>query len=123
LPHRRSPRELKAYDLYLQDATCSKQSRCRGVGQAITLFEQAIEKDSNLPRLRRTGGCQSPQLWRNQGQYLGAKAVLAAQQAERLSNTRLKYSSLLALFYTTTGRNAQAVAELKKALALAPNSA
>jgi tetratricopeptide (TPR) repeat protein len=50
------------------------------------------------------------------------KATLAAQQAERLSNNLPEVHLSLGSVYSTTGKNTEAVAELKKALELAPNS-
>jgi len=115
---------LKAYDLYLQGRNLLRNSHdAAGVGQAITLFEQAIEKDSNFALAY--AGLADANL-HNYGETKDSiwaqKAVLAAQQAERLSNTAPEVLLSLGAVYTTTGRNAQAVAELKKALALAPNS-
>jgi eukaryotic-like serine/threonine-protein kinase len=115
---------LKAYDLYLQGRNVLRNSHdAAGVGQAISLFEQAIDKDSNFA-LAYAGladanlhnyGESKDSIW-------AQKAVLAAQQAERLSNTAPEVLLSLGAVYTTTGRNAQAVVELKRALALAPNS-
>ena len=115
---------LKAYDLYLQGRNVLRNSHdAAGVGQAIALFEQAIDKDSNFA-LAYAGladanlhnyGESKDTIW-------AQKAVLAAQQAERLSNTAPEVLLSLGAVYTTTGRNAQAIAELKRALALAPNS-
>src|SRR5712671_3337554 len=115
---------LKAYDLYLQGRNLLRNSHdAAGVGQAISLFEQAIEKDSNFALAY--AGLADANL-HNYGETKDSiwaqKAVLAAQQAERLSNTAPEVLLSLGAVYTTTGRNAQAVAELKKALALAPNS-
>src|SRR5712671_782933 len=115
---------LKAYDLYLQGRNLLRNSHdAAGVGQAISLFEQAIEKDSNFALAY--AGLADANL-HNYGETKDSiwaqKAVLAAQQAERLSNTAPEVLLSLGAVYTTTGRNAQAVVELKRALALAPNS-
>jgi tetratricopeptide (TPR) repeat protein len=50
------------------------------------------------------------------------KATLAAQQAERLSNNLPEVYLSLGSVYSATGKNTQAIAELKRALELAPNS-
>ncbi len=115
---------LKAYDLYLQGRNVLRNSHdAAGISQAISLFEQAIDKDPNFA-LAYAGladanlhnyGESKDSIW-------AQKAVLAAQQAERLSNTAPEVFLSLGAVYTTTGRNAQAVVELKRALALAPNS-
>src|SRR5258708_27168319 len=50
------------------------------------------------------------------------KATLAAQQAERLSSNLPEVHISLGSVYSTTGKNTQAITELKRALELAPNS-
>ncbi|MGA7931809.1 MAG: LysR substrate-binding domain-containing protein [Candidatus Sulfotelmatobacter sp.] len=50
------------------------------------------------------------------------KATLSAQQAERLSNNLPEVHLSLGSVYSATGKNTQAVVELKRALELAPNS-
>jgi len=115
---------LKAYDLYLQGRNVLRNSHdAAGISQAISLFEQAIDKDPNFALAY--AGLADASL-HNYGETKDSiwaqKAVLAAQQAERLSNTAPEVFLSLGAVYTTTGRNAQAVVELKRALALAPNS-
>jgi serine/threonine protein kinase/tetratricopeptide (TPR) repeat protein len=115
---------LKAYDLYLQGRNLLRNSHdAAGIQQAITLFEQAIDKDSNFALAYAGLADANLHIYGESKDGIWAqKAVLAAQQAERLSNTAPEVLLSLGAVYTTTGRNAQAIAELKRALALAPNS-
>jgi serine/threonine protein kinase/tetratricopeptide (TPR) repeat protein len=115
---------VKAYDLYLQGRNTLHNAHSNDdVKQAVSLFEQASEKDSNFALAyagladasRRLYGETKDTLW-------AQKANLAAQQAERLSSTIPEVHLSLGNVYSMTGKNAQAVAELKKALELAPNS-
>jgi tetratricopeptide (TPR) repeat protein len=115
---------VKAYDLYLQ----GRNTLHNGHGQdaykeAVGLFEKAIDKDANFA-LAYTGladsslrmyGATKDSIW-------AQKATLAAQQAERLSGNLPEVHLSLGSVYSTTGKNTQAVSELKRALELAPNS-
>ncbi len=115
---------LKAYDLYLQGRNILRNSHdATGVRQSVSLFEQALDKDSNFA-LAYTGladaslriyGESKDNIW-------AQKATLAAQRAEGLSSTAPEVHLSLGGVYTATGRNVQAITELKRALALAPNS-
>jgi tetratricopeptide (TPR) repeat protein/predicted Ser/Thr protein kinase len=115
---------LKAYDLYLQGRNILRNSHdASGVQPAIALFEQAIEKDSNFALAYAGLADASLHIYGESKENIWAqKAILAAQQAERLSSTAPEVHLSLGGVYTATGRNAQAIAELKRALALAPNS-
>ena len=116
--------DVKAYDLYLQGRNVLRNSHTSDeVKQAVGLFEQAEEKDSNFALAyagladasRRLYGETKDSIW-------AQKANLAAQQAERLSSNIPEVHLSLGNVYSMTGKNAQAILELKRALQLAPNS-
>jgi eukaryotic-like serine/threonine-protein kinase len=115
---------LKAYDLYLQGRNILRNSHdATGVRTAITLFEQAIDKDSNFALAYAGMADASLRIYGETKDSIWAqKAIMAAQQAERLSSTAPEVHLSLGGVYTATGRNSQAIAELKRALELAPNS-
>lgn len=115
---------LKAYDLYLQGKNILRNSHDpASVQPAIALFEQAIERDSNFALAYAGMADASLRIYGESKDSLWAqKAVLAAQQAERLSSTAPEVHLALGGVYTATGRNSQAITELKRALELAPNS-
>ncbi|MGH9640787.1 MAG: tetratricopeptide repeat protein, partial [Terriglobales bacterium] len=115
---------VKAYDLYLQGRNTLRNGHNQDAyKQAVGLFEQAIEKDSNFA-LAYTGLADSSlRMWGETKESIWAqKAALSAQQAERLSSNLPEVHMSLGAVYSNTGKNAQAIAELKKALELAPNS-
>jgi serine/threonine protein kinase/tetratricopeptide (TPR) repeat protein len=115
---------LKAYDLYLQGRNTLRNGHSlNSYRQAVGLFEQAIDKDSNFA-LAYTGLADSSlRMYGESKESIWAqKATLAAQQAERLSNNLPEVHLSLGSVYSMTGKNTQAVAELKRALELAPNS-
>jgi serine/threonine protein kinase/tetratricopeptide (TPR) repeat protein len=115
---------VKAYDLYLQGRNTLRNSHdANGIRPAVALFEQAIQKDSNFALAYAGLADASLRLYDQSKDSIWAqKAVLAAQQAERLSSTLPEVHLSLGGVYTATGRNAQAISELKRALELAPNS-
>jgi serine/threonine protein kinase/tetratricopeptide (TPR) repeat protein len=115
---------VKAYDLYLQGRNTLRNGHTQDAyKQAAELFEQAIDKDPNFA-LAYTGRADSSlrMYGETKDSVWADKATLAAQQAERLSNNLPEVHLSLGSVYATTGKNTQAVAELKRALELAPNS-
>ncbi len=115
---------VKAYDLYLQGRNTLRNGHNQDAfKQAVGLFEQAIEKDPNFA-LAYTGLADSSvRMWNETKESIWAqKAGLAAQQAERLSSNLPEVHLSLGMVYSNTGKNSQAITELKKALELAPNS-
>ena len=115
---------VKAYDLYLQGRNTLRNGHSQDAyKQAVGLFEQAIDKDPNFA-LAYTGLADSSlRMYGETKESIWAqKATLSAQQAERLSNNLPEVHLSLGSVYSATGKNTQAVAELKRALELAPNS-
>jgi len=114
----------KAYDLYLQGRNILHNAHSPDeMKQSVALFEQASDKDKNFALAyagiadasRRLYGETKDSIW-------AQKANLAAQQAERLGSTIPEVHLSLGTVYSMTGKNAQAIAELKRALELVPNS-
>jgi serine/threonine protein kinase/tetratricopeptide (TPR) repeat protein len=115
---------VKAYDLYLQGRNTLRNGHSQDAyRQALGLFEQAIDKDPNFA-LAYTGLADSSlhMFGETKEGIWAQKATLAAQQAERLSNNLPEVHLSLGQVYSNTGKNTEAVTELKKALELAPNS-
>jgi tetratricopeptide (TPR) repeat protein len=115
---------VQAYDLYLQGRNTLRNGHSQdSYRQAAGLFEQAINKDSNFA-LAYTGLADSSLLMYGESKdgIWAQKATLSAQQAERLSNNLPEVHISLGSVYSATGKNAEAVVELKRALELAPNS-
>jgi eukaryotic-like serine/threonine-protein kinase len=115
---------VKAYDLYLQGRnTLHNWHSTDDMKQSASLFEQAVEKDSNFA-LAYAGLADASRLlyFETKDSMWADKASLAAQQAERLSSNIPEVHLSLGSVYSMTGKNAQAITELKRALELAPNS-
>ena len=115
---------VKAYDLYLQGRNVLRNSHNPDeIRKATDLFEQAIDKDPNFALAYAGLADASDRMYGESKESVWAqKATLAAQQAERLSSTLPEVHLALGSVYSTTGKNAQAITELKRALELAPNS-
>ena len=115
---------LKAYDLYLQGRNTLRNGHSQdSYRQAVDLFGQAIDKDPNFALAFAGLADSSLRMYAETKEGIWAqKATLAAQQAERLSNNLPEVHISLGSVYSTTGKNTQAIAELKRALELAPNS-
>jgi tetratricopeptide (TPR) repeat protein len=116
--------DTKAYDLYLQGRNILRNGHTPDTyKQAVGLFDQAIEKDSNFA-LAYTGLADSSlRMYGETKEGVWAqKATLAAQQAERLSNNLPEVHMSLGSVYSITGKYTEAVSELKRALELSPNS-
>jgi serine/threonine protein kinase/tetratricopeptide (TPR) repeat protein len=113
-----------AYDLYLKgrDALRGTQGT-RDIESAVRLFESALKDDSGFA-LAYTGLADSDlRLYKSSKDPLYAeKAVAAAQKAASLNPSLPEVHLSLGSVYNATGKNAQAVGELKTALALTPNS-
>jgi tetratricopeptide (TPR) repeat protein/predicted Ser/Thr protein kinase len=115
---------VKAYDLYLQGRNIFRNGHSQDAyRQSVALFEQAIEKDPNFALAYSGLADSSIRMYDETKESIWAqKATLAAQQAERLSNNLPEVHLSLGSVYATTGKNTEAVSELKRALELAPNS-
>jgi serine/threonine protein kinase/tetratricopeptide (TPR) repeat protein len=115
---------VKAYDLYLQGRNTLRNGHNQdSYRQAVDLFGQAIDKDSNFALAYAGLADSSLRMYGETKESVWAqKATLAAQQAERLSNNLPEVHISLGNVYSTTGKNTQAITELKRALVLAPNS-
>ena len=115
---------MKAYDLYLQGRNLLRNSHGQDdLKQSAALFEQAADKDSNFALAYAGLADASRALYGQTKDSIWAqKANLAAQQAERLASNLPEVHLSLGSVYSMTGKNAQAILELKRALELAPNS-
>ncbi len=115
---------IKAYDLYLQGRNALHNGHDQNsYHQAVGLFEQAIEKDPNFALAYAGLADSSLRMYGETKESIWAqKATLAAQHAEQISNNLPEVHLSLGGVYSNTGKNSEAIAELKKALELAPNS-
>jgi tetratricopeptide (TPR) repeat protein len=120
----RPTENIEAYDLYLKGRNAMRGSQdVRNIQAAIRFYEDALKKDTNFA-LAYTGVADASLLmWREtKDSFWSQKALAAAQQAQRLNDHLPEVRFVLGSVYNTTGKFAEAIAELKRALELAPNS-
>ena len=116
--------DLAAYDLYLKGRDILKNHRDPvSAKQSLALFEQAYTKDPSFA-LARTGIADADLLlYATSGDPLfTSKAIAAASEARDVNSNLPEVHFALGSAYTATGRNAEAVSEIQRALQLAPNS-
>ena len=115
---------VEASDAYLKGHGILKDHRdAASAMQALALFQQACTKDPNFA-LAWTGIADaSMQLYRlKKDPFWSEKALAAAQTAQSKSDDLPEAHFALGGIYTGTGRPADAVKEIKRALELAPKS-
>jgi tetratricopeptide (TPR) repeat protein len=115
---------VAAYDVYLKgrNAMRGQQDR-RNVEAAIKFYEQALEADPRFALAHAGLADASLQMYRETHDRLWAdKAVFASEQGKRLDETLPEVRLALGRAYLATGKTNEAIAELKRALELSPNS-
>ena len=115
---------VQAYDLYLRGRAAMRgQLDIRNVETAISYYERAVKEDPGFA-LAYTGLADaSLRMYREKKDSLWAdKAQSYAQQAQQLDDSPAEVHFALGSVYSATGKSAEAIAELKRALELAPNN-
>jgi eukaryotic-like serine/threonine-protein kinase len=115
---------FEAYDLYLKGRSAMRgQQDVKNIQGAITYYEDALKKDPNFA-LAYAGVADASLVMYHEKKdsFWSQKALAAAQQAERLNDNLPEVHFSLGNVYTASGKGAEAVSELKRALELAPNS-
>ncbi|HEX5227044.1 MAG TPA: protein kinase [Bryobacteraceae bacterium] len=113
-----------AYELYLKGRDILRGKRdVKRVQSAIDFYQQAIQKDSSFA-LAYAGLADASLVMYNLSQdgAWSQKAVSAAEHAQTLNDEIPEVHFALGNVYGATGKNAEAIVELKRALTLAPNS-
>jgi tetratricopeptide (TPR) repeat protein len=115
---------IEAYRLYLSGRNAMRgQQNVENVKAAISLFEQAAQKDPSFA-LAYTGISDgSVRMYRTTKESAWKdKALAAAQQARNLDDKLVEVHLSLGSAYQETGKTSEAIAELTLASELAPNS-
>jgi serine/threonine-protein kinase len=120
----RRPDSLEAYDLYLRGRHALRSrdntERIRG---AIGFFERAVEQDPGFA-LAHTGLADASLLMyrETRDQLWAQRAQASAERARDLNDALPEVQYALGSVYAATGRHAESVVVLTKAIALTPNS-
>ncbi|HXX19977.1 MAG TPA: tetratricopeptide repeat protein [Candidatus Acidoferrum sp.] len=119
----RPTENVEAYDLYLHGRDSLRGHDSKSIESAMDFFNQALKKDPSFA-LAYTGiadaslrmqAIKKDSLWTQ-------KALAAAQQAQQLNDKLPEVHSVLGTVYSSTGKYAEAISELKRALSLQPTS-
>ena len=115
---------IEAYDLYLKGRNSLRgQQDLKNVETAINYFEQALKKDPGFALAYAGVSDASLVMYlEKKDNFWSQKALAAAQQAERLNDNLPEVHFALGRIYNASGKNAEAIAEFKHVLELAPNS-
>src|SRR6516162_2856431 len=114
---------IEAYDLYLKGRAAMRGQEITNIKKAIGFYEEALKKDPTFA-LAYAGIADATLLLYDEKKdsFLAQKALGAAQQAQRLNDNLPEVHFSLGEVYNASGRTAEAIIELKRALELAPNS-
>jgi eukaryotic-like serine/threonine-protein kinase len=115
---------VAAYELYLKGRSLMRGERdAKKLQSALDLFGQAAKKDPRFALAFAGTADASLQLYRLTKDAAWSQTALgAAQQADQLNDELPEVHLALGNIYNATGKTAEAVVELKRALTLAPNS-
>ena len=120
----RPTNNIAAYDLYLKGRNAMRgQQDKRNVEAAIGFYESALKEDPQFALAFAGLADASLQMYRETKERLWAdKAVLTAQQGRQLDDSLLEVRVASGAAYLATGKTQEAIAELRRALEVAPNS-
>ena len=113
-----------AYELYLKGRNIMRgKLDASRVKSALDLYQQAIKKDSGFTLAFAGVADASLDMYDyTKDSTWSEKALGAAQHAQTLNDDLPEVHFALGNVYATTGKTAEAIAELTRALTLAPNS-
>jgi serine/threonine protein kinase/tetratricopeptide (TPR) repeat protein len=120
----RPTENVDAYELYIKGRSILRGKRdVKRVQPAVELFEQAIKKDTNFA-LAYAGLSDASVVMYDltKDATWSERALSAAQHAQTLNDEIPEVHFALGNVYRTTGKTAESIVELKRALELAPNS-
>jgi tetratricopeptide (TPR) repeat protein len=114
---------VAAYDLYLRGRNSMRGHGDKSIQSALDYFDQALKADPKFA-LAYTGVADASLRMNSikKDSFWTQKALGAAQQAQQLNDKLPEVHATLGSVYSATGKYSEAVAELTRALSLAPNS-
>jgi tetratricopeptide (TPR) repeat protein len=116
--------DIKAYDYYMKGRKVWRDSHdAKDLQNAIGLFNQAIKVDPQFALAYAGLADSDRRMWDQTNDGIWTQRALdAGRKAQALNDHLPEVHFTLGSIYTDTGRTAEAIAELERALQLAPNS-
>ena len=119
----RPTQNVAAYDLYLRGRNSLRGHDSKNIQTALDYFDQALKQDPKFALAYAGIADASLRMYGSTKEgFWTQKALGAAQQADQLNGNLTEVHSTLGSVYDTTGKYSEAIAELKRAITLAPNS-
>ena len=119
----RPTQNVAAYDLYLRGRNSLRGHDTKNIQTALDYFDQALKQDPKFALAYAGIADASLRMYGSTKEgFWTQKALGAAQQADQLNGNLTEVHSTLGSVYDTTGKYSEAIAELKRAISLAPNS-
>ncbi len=114
---------IAAYDLYLRGRNALRVGDSKSVEAAMGYFTQALTQDRSFALAYAGIADAGVQMYDiKKDPFWTQKALAAALQAQQLNDALPEIHSTLGAVYSKVGKNAEAIAELKRAISLAPSS-
>jgi eukaryotic-like serine/threonine-protein kinase len=114
---------IAAYDLYLRGRNAMRVGDTKSVEAAMGYFTQALTQDRSFALAYAGIADAGIQMYdTKKDPFWTQKALAAALQAQQLNDSLPEVHSTLGAVYSELGKNNEAIAELKRAIALAPGS-
>lgn len=119
----RPTNNIGAYDLYLRGRNSLRGHDPKSIQSALDYFDQALKADPRFA-LAYTGLAEASLRMNviKKDSFWTQKALAAAQQADQLNDKLPEVHATLGAVYRATGKYAESIAELRRAISLAPNS-
>jgi serine/threonine protein kinase/tetratricopeptide (TPR) repeat protein len=119
----RETRNVHAYDLYLRGRYSLAGNDVNSINSALDYFAQALQEDVLfvLPYIGAADASLRMYALKKDNTWT-QKALTSAQAAEQLDDGLPEVHSTLGSIYVTTGKYAEAIRELKRAISLVPSS-
>jgi tetratricopeptide (TPR) repeat protein len=112
-----------AYDLYVRGRNSLRAHDTKSVEAALDYFDQALKADPKFALAFAGEADASLRMYAvKKDNFWTQKALTSAQAAEQINDKLPEVHSVLGSAYIATGKYAQAVTELKRAISLAPSS-
>ncbi len=114
---------INAYDLYLRGRNSLRGHDTKSTQSALDFFNQALKADPKFALAYAGIADASLAMYTTtKDGFWTQKALSAGQQAQQLNDSLPEVHSTLGSVYSSTGKYSEAIAELRRAIALAPNS-